>query len=237
MERSGKHEQAFKIRNIMQNAKTGKTAVRLYGLSCFCGTLACLAVQFIPVLGGFVVLHGLHIHIPVSITTIWICLVIFAFLRAVLRYVEQRTNHYIAFTLLAIVRDKVFQALRKLCPAKLEGRDKGDLISLITSDVELLEVFYTHTILSISVAFLVELVMVIFIGSYHWSLGLLALCVFISVGVILPLIISKRSGNTGDGNAYLCRKCVELNEYARKPSDKCPFMENKTFCSNCKVHC
>ena len=80
----------------------------------------------------------------------------------------------------------------------MEGRDKGDLISLITSDVELLEVFYAHTISPICIAFLVELVMVIFIGSYHWSLGLLALCAFVSVGVILPLIISKRSGNTGD---------------------------------------
>jgi len=167
-------------------------------LAVLTGTLAFLAVQFIPILGGFAVLHGLRYDTPIGITAIWVCLVVFALLRAVLRYTEQRTNHYIAFTLLAIVRDKVFQALRKLCPAKLEGRDKGDLISLITSDVELLEVFYAHTISPICIAFFVELVMVIFIGSYHWSLGLLALCAFISVGVILPLIISKRSGNTGD---------------------------------------
>ena len=167
-------------------------------LAVLTGTLAFLAVQFIPILGGFAVLHGLGHDTPISITAIWVCLVLFALLRAVLRYTEQRTNHYIAFTLLAIIRDKVFQALRKLCPAKLEGRDKGDLISLITSDVELLEVFYAHTISPICIAFLVELVMVIFIGSYHWSLGLLALCAFVSVGVILPLIISKRSGNTGD---------------------------------------
>ena len=123
---------------------------------------------------------------------------IFALLRAVLRYTEQKTNHYIAFTLLAIIRDKVFQSLRKLCPAKLEGRDKGDLISLITSDVELLEVFYAHTISPICIAFLVELVMCLFIGRYHWSLGILALCAFVSIGVIVPLIISKISGNTGD---------------------------------------
>lgn len=167
-------------------------------LAVLTGTLGYLAVQFIPILGGFAVLHGLRHDTPISITAIWVCLVLFALLRAVLRYTEQRTNHYIAFTLLAIIRDKVFQALRKLCPAKLEGRDKGDLISLITSDVELLEVFYAHTISPICIAFLVELVMVIFIGSYHWSLGLLALCAFVSVGVILPLIISKRSGNTGD---------------------------------------
>ncbi len=167
-------------------------------LAVLTGTLAYLAVQFIPILGGFAILHGIGYDTPIGITAIWICLVVFALLRAVLRYTEQRTNHYIAFTLLAIIRDKVFQALRKLCPAKLEGRDKGDLISLITSDVELLEVFYAHTISPICIAFLVELVMVIFIGSYHWSLGLLALCAFVSVGVILPLIISKRSGSTGD---------------------------------------
>lgn len=167
-------------------------------LAVLTGTLGYLAVQFIPILGGFAVLHGLGHDTPISITAIWVCFVLFALLRAVLRYTEQRTNHYIAFTLLAIIRDKVFQALRKLCPAKLEGRDKGNLISLITSDVELLEVFYAHTISPICIAFLVELVMVIFIGSYHWSLGLLALCAFVSVGVILPLIISKRSGNTGD---------------------------------------
>ena len=115
-----------------------------------------------------------------------------------LKYAEQRTNHYIAFTLLAFIRDRVFQALRRLCPAKLEGRDKGDLISLITSDVELLEVFYAHTISPICIAFMVEIIMVIFIGSFHWSLGLLALVAFISVGILLPVIISKRSGTLGD---------------------------------------
>ena len=93
---------------------------------------------------------------------------------------------------------RVFLALRCLCPAKLEGRDKGDLISLITSDVELLEVFYAHTISPICIAFLVEIIMVFFIGSFHWSLGLLALIAFISVGILLPVIISKRSGTLGD---------------------------------------
>ena len=167
-------------------------------LAVLTGTLAYLAVQFIPILGGFAILHGLHMETPVGITAIWVCLIAFALLRAVLRYTEQRTNHYIAFTLLAIIRDRVFRALRRLCPAKLEGRDKGDLISLITSDVELLEVFYAHTISPICIACLVELVMVLFIGSYHWSLGLLALAAFVSVGVILPLVISKRSSSTGD---------------------------------------
>lgn len=179
-------------------------------LAVVTGTLGFLAVQFISVLGGYAILHGLGFDTPVSITTIWVCLIVFALLRAVLRYTEQRTNHYIAFTLLAIIRDKVFQALRRLCPAKLEGRDKGDLISLITSDVELLEVFYAHTISPICIAVLTELVMCLFIGSFHWLLGAVALVAFFSVGVILPLIISKRSGNTGDD---IRRQSGELAAY------------------------
>ena len=162
------------------------------------GTLGFLCAQFIPVLGGLAVLHTLKIGIPLSITLVWVLLIVIAVLRAVLKYGEQRTNHYIAFTLLAIIRDKVFRALRRLCPARLEGRDKGDLISLITSDVELLEVFYAHTISPVCIALLTELVMVLFIGSYHWSLGLLALCAYVCVGVLLPVIISGRSGTLGD---------------------------------------
>lgn len=142
-------------------------------LAVVTGTLGYLAVQFIPVLGGFAILHGLDYDIPISLTAVWICLIIFALLRAVLRYTEQRTNHYIAFTLLAIIRDKVFKSLRRLCPAKLEGHDKGDLISLITSDVELLEVFYAHTISPICIAIFVEAIMCIFIAATACGLGFL----------------------------------------------------------------
>ena len=167
-------------------------------LAVITGTLGFLAVQFIPVLGGYAVLNGLGYETPLALRTIWILLTVFALLRAVLRYTEQKTNHYIAFTLLAIVRDRVFGALRRLCPAKLEGRDKGDLISLITSDVELLEVFYAHTISPICIAIVTETVMCIFIGSFHPYMGLLAAAAFLCVGVAVPLIISKISGSTGD---------------------------------------
>ncbi|MDO4420976.1 MAG: ABC transporter ATP-binding protein [Eubacteriales bacterium] len=162
------------------------------------GTVGFLTAQFIPVLGGMAVLTGLGEDINISFKTIVCLLLSFAVLRAVFRFAEQRTNHYIAFTLLAIIRDRVFKALRKLCPAKLEGRDKGDLISLITSDVELLEVFYAHTISPICIAAITELIMCLFIGSYHPLLGIVAFASYILVGVILPLIISKRSGTTGD---------------------------------------
>lgn len=162
------------------------------------GTLGFLLAQFIPVLGAYAILHGLGISIPIPVQAIWILLPIIALVRAVLRYTEQKTNHYIAFTLLAIIRDKVFKALRRLCPARLEGKDKGDLISLITSDVELLEVFYAHTISPICIAFLAELVMVVFIGSYHPLAGLVALIAYLGLGLALPVIISRRSGRLGD---------------------------------------
>ncbi|MBQ8995275.1 MAG: hypothetical protein IJ091_05630 [Oscillospiraceae bacterium] len=109
------------------------------------GTLGFLTAQFIPIFGAWGILYGLGVSTPLPLRSLMIGLAVCAVTRAVFRFSEQRTNHYIAFTLLAIVRDRVFKALRKLCPAKLEGRDKGDLISLITSDVELLEVFLrTH---------------------------------------------------------------------------------------------
>lgn len=167
-------------------------------LAVTAGTLAYLAVQFIPVLGGYAILSGLGLDVPLALNTIWILLPLLALLRAILRFIEQRLNHYIAFTLLALVRDRVFGALRKLCPAKLEGRDKGDLVALITSDVELLEVFYAHTISPICIALIVETVMCVYIGTFHIGLGLLALAGFLCVGIVVPAIISGVSGNMGE---------------------------------------
>ncbi len=187
-----------KLRVLLRMIKLVKPLTGFMILAVIMGTLGFLCAQFIPILGAFAVSYGLKFNIPFDISFVFAGLIVLALLRAFLRYTEQRTNHYIAFTLLAIIRDKVFKALRRLCPAKLEGKDKGDLISLITSDVELLEVFYAHTISPICIAFLTETIMCLFISSYHWSLGLLALCAFVSVGIILPLIISKRSGTLGD---------------------------------------
>ena len=102
--------------------------------------------HLITIFGGYAVLAALGFNIPLTLTALFVCVVVFAIVRGFLRYAEQACNHFIAFKLLALLRDKVFRALRRLCPAKLEGRDKGDLISVITSDIELLEVFYAHTI-------------------------------------------------------------------------------------------
>lgn len=207
-------------------------------LAVVMGTLGYLAVQFIPVLGGYAVLNGLGLDTALSLKAIWVLMAVFALLRAVLRYTEQKTNHYIAFTLLAIVRDRVFKALCRLCPAKLEGREKGDLISLITSDVELLEVFYAHTISPILIALVTETVMCIFIGSFHPYMGLLALAAFICVGVLVPLIISKISGRTGDeiraGSGGLAALVLEnirgLNETVQygRGADRMELMNKKT---------
>lgn len=183
---------------LLRMVKLVKPLTGFMILAVVMGTLGFLCAQFIPVLGGIAIVRGLEQEGAASLAPVFVTLIVIALLRAILKFAEQRTNHYIAFTLLAIIRDKVFRALRKLCPAKLEGKDKGDLISLITSDVELLEVFYAHTISPICIAFLTELVMVLFIGSFHWSFGLLAFIAFFCVGVVLPLIISRRSGSLGD---------------------------------------
>ena len=174
------------------------------------GTLGYLCAIFLTILAGQVIIHGLltgvaGMIVPVNnmwlvftpVKTIMTVMIVIAVLRGILHYVEQYCNHFIAFKLLAIIRHKVFAALRKLCPAKLEGRDKGNLISIITTDIELLEVFYAHTISPIAIATLTSLVMVIFIGRYHWMAGLLALAAYLVVGVCIPMWNGRRGGETG----------------------------------------
>lgn len=134
---------------------------------------------------------------PVPLKAVFVCVLAFALVRGVFRYAEQACNHFIAFKLLALLRDRVFRALRRLCPAKLEGRDKGDLISVITSDIELLEVFYAHTISPAVIAALFTVILCVFIGRFHWALGLLALAAYVTVGVVIPLVTSRLSGDAG----------------------------------------
>ena len=111
------------------------------------GVIGHFCATFITIFGGFALLTAAGLPSPLAdVGTAFVCILVFALLRGVLRYAEQASNHYIAFKLLALIRDKVFGALRRLTPAKLEGRDRGDLISLITADIEQLEVFYAHTI-------------------------------------------------------------------------------------------
>ena len=166
-------------------------------LAILMGLVGHLCAAFITIFGGFAVLDLLGFETPVSLTAVFICVLLFALVRGLFRYAEQSCNHFIAFKLLALIRDKVFRALRRLCPAKLEGRDRGDLISVITSDIELLEVFYAHTISPAAIAVLFTVIMCLFIGHYHALLGLLALAAYVCVGVVIPLVTSRRSGVTG----------------------------------------
>ncbi len=175
-----------------------KPLIGFMALAIGMGLIGNLCATFITVSGGFAVLNLLGFDTPLPLGLIFASVCLMALLRAVLRYAEQGCNHFIAFKLLAIIRDKVFRALRKLCPAKLEGRDRGDLISVITSDIELLEVFYAHTISPIAIAALFTIVMCLLIGSYHWILGLLALFAYAVVGIAIPLIVSKVSGDAGE---------------------------------------
>ena len=159
----------------------------------FMGVAGFLCAIFIPVLSSMALVNNSLF----SFNTIVILLFVCAVLRGILRYAEQACNHYIAFKLLARIRNQVFGALRRLCPAKLEVKDKGSLISLITSDIELLEVFYAHTISPICIAFVTSLVCVMIQIQFGWIYGLYSLFAYVVVGVALPIYISKKSRHIG----------------------------------------
>lgn len=166
-------------------------------LAIIMGLTGHLAATFITIFGGYAVADLLGMDTPFTMTVLFASVCVFALLRGVLRYAEQACNHFIAFKLLALIRDKVFRALRNLCPAKLEGKDKGNLISVITSDIELLEVFYAHTISPVLIALLFSGIMCLFIGSFYPMLGWIALAAYITVGVIIPVVTSKFCGDDG----------------------------------------
>ena len=187
-----------------------KPLLLLMCLAILLGVLGYLCAIFLTILTGYGMLYGLseilRQNVDVieggffpsrSFGTIASILIVLAILRGVLHYGEQYCNHFIAFKLLAIIRHKVFASLRRLCPAKLEGRDKGNLISIITSDIELLEVFYAHTISPIAIAILTSLIMVLFIGAQYAPAGILALLGYIVVGVVIPVWNGKKGAEEG----------------------------------------
>ncbi len=170
------------------------------------GVAGFLCAIFIPVLSSMALVND-----PLfSFHTIVILLFVCALLRGILRYAEQACNHYIAFKLLARIRDQVFGTLRKLCPAKLEVKDKGSLISLITSDIELLEVFYAHTISPICIAFVTSLVCIIIQIQFDWIYGIYSLLAYVLVGIVLPIYISKQSRHIG---VEYRKEAANLNSY------------------------
>ncbi len=131
-------------------------------------------------------------------TDTFFCIMIgVAVMRGLLHYGEQYLNHYIAFKLLARIRHKVFEKLRELCPAKLDRKDKGNLIAIITSDIEKLEVFYAHTISPIMISFIVTGIITIFLIRRSVIVGLVALLGYYLIGVIIPFVNGKRGSKSG----------------------------------------
>lgn len=164
-------------------------------LAIITGVLGFLCAIFITILGGYAIID--FINSNSYLNNIFILIFIIAILRGFFHYIEQLSNHYIAFKLLALIRDKIFIALRRLSPAKLEGRDKGNLIALITSDIELLEVFYAHTISPIAIGILTSIIMTIFIGSFNIILGIIAFLGYLTVGFFIPYFSSKYGKKDG----------------------------------------
>ena len=183
-------------------------------LAIVLGTIGYLCAIFLTILAGYGLMHilleplqeslGITLNpenagllLGAELRNLFLALIVMAVMRGILHYGEQYCNHFIAFKLLAIIRHKVFASLRKLCPAKLEGRGKGNLISVITSDIELLEVFYAHTISPIAIAVLTSLVMVLFIGRFSLPAAVLALAGYLTVGAVIPLYFGSRGAGRG----------------------------------------
>ncbi len=149
-----------------------------------------------------------------------IVMIVCAVIRGLLRYCEQLSGHYIAFKILVILRDKIFTVLRRLAPAKLEGKEKGNLISLITSDIELLEVFYAHTIAPITIAIITNTIISIILFRINPWFGILGAVFFLIVGFAIPYLSSKMAkeagveyrNNFGQSNSYILDSLRGLKE-------------------------
>lgn len=162
------------------------------------GTLGFLCAMGVTVSGAIYLAKYFGENIFLSYNSIILITILCGVFRGTLRYFEQYTNHYIAFKLLAVLRDKVFSALRRLSPAKLDNKQKGSIISMITSDIETLEVFYAHTISPICIAILVSSIVVVFVSivSSIW-LGLVALIAYLIIGIFVPVYFSKQLKQSG----------------------------------------
>lgn len=175
-----------------------KPMVGVMCISVVCGILGFVCATALPVLAAEAVLSVAGKgSLAWSVGAFGGMLVVLAVARGILHYIEQRCNHYIAFKLLAHIRDLVFGALRKLAPAKLSGRNRGELISTITSDIELLEVFYAHTISPVLIAAGMTIVLMVLLANLAPVFALVALCGYILVGVVSPILVSKASGEGG----------------------------------------
>ncbi len=177
-------------------------------VAVFAGCIGYFCAISITVIGSYAMLQ--IIAGSDAITLILATLITIALLRGVFKYIEQYCNHYIAFKLLALIRDKVFKKLRALAPAKLDGANRGNLVSVITSDIELLEVFYAHTVSPIAIATITSLTIIIILSYYSIIFGLIGLAAHLTIGVALPILISGKSNSSGNTNR---EKAGELNSF------------------------
>lgn len=166
-------------------------------LAIVLGVLGFLAAIFLTVFAAYGLLGAAGAWGALPMGAACALVAVCGVVRGPLRYGEQLCNHYLAFKILALVRDKVFGKMRTLAPAKLEGRDKGDLVSLLTGDIELLEVFYAHTLSPAAIALVVSVVMVAFTATLSPLLALYAAFSYAVVGIAVPWISSKASGTGG----------------------------------------
>ena len=174
------------------------------------GTLGFLAAIFIMVLGAMGLVNLLNFDTHLSFSGILTALIVLAVARGALRYLEQMSGHYIAFKLLALLRDKVFSSLRRLAFVKLQDKQAGQLVSLVTNDIELLEVFYAHTIAPIMIAFFTSAILLLVFGHLSGWFVVVALAAYLTVGVILPILTTKLARE--DGRRY--RELVgEMNDF------------------------
>ena len=190
----------------------------LMALAILIGSLGHLCASFVTILAGYGILSN-YTNDGKTLFIIKIMLA-FAVLRGIFHYIEQYANHYLAFKILAKIRHLVFEKMRSLAPAKLAGKDKGNLISLITSDIELLEVYYAHTISPIGIAITYLIFMEIFIGSFSVYQAVLSFFAYASLGILSPILISKKNASlgldlrnkTGDLNSFVLETIRNMEE-------------------------
>lgn len=162
------------------------------------GSLGFISAMGVTFFGAVAIAKAIGESIPVSYEALIILTISCGVIRGLLRFLEQYGNHYIAFKLLAVLRDKIFTSLQRLCPAKLESKQKGSIIAMITSDIETLEVFYAHTISPICIAVIVSVVVFTLVGLVSsWYLALIALIGYFLIGIIVPMIASDRLKASG----------------------------------------
>lgn len=193
------------------------------------GSLGFLSAMGVTIFGAFGIAKALGESIALSYGWIMALTILCGVIRGILRYFEQYSNHYIAFKLLAVLRDKIFSSLRCLCPAKLESKEKGNIIAMITSDIETLEVFYAHTISPICIAIIVSILVILFVGTISSPyLAIVAFFAYLLIGIMVPLISSrnlktsgvKYRGEFADFNAYFLDSIKGIKDIVLNGADE-----------------